>query len=1771
MPDFPLTEDQQAIIANAGQSNISFTTEADKTEVSFIPDGTKAPPSPQLAQTRSTKAAYGTGQKQEDILTAISQGREDMIRDSAAKQADTDWARQKNNILQEYVKRSGGKAPPEHLDILSSMSKEEFQHDPATIFEKKFSQKYIRDQVVDSAVNAPEGMWGKAFKQNPVATAQNMRIFANQQAKAEYINTVTENLDDESKQSSWMGSTWNFIKSVTPGLSWYNQSRLLKEAPWSGLSLPGATRREQISYLLSLPLDQAKPLIDQSIATLKGINLNDAKEFAHALQGYSTSDEFLFSSTGILDLSLLPIGRAARGLTNLGKRALGRGAVDEAARIPTGRYPEFVGGSERSGTTRIDLNQLPPINEVVQDALRAERFEPVQLDLFRGDPRQGDLFPSLRAGEAQTPPSTQGLPPGRLRSTYKPIAEQEAESNARAMLPGRSLASGRFEAGQGAYVQGELPLTGGQGQRSFDFTTTAGKKAVEDGIDRMISFAGFSKGARALNESPAIAAAEAGKTAQAALYGAAERMNQWKDAPMHPADGLLSSHDPMNYFGNSKALSNQRALELTKNAENLDTRLEKVMDESLRIKRLDPSVEKEAFKTAENRLRDNNTHKFGDGILDVVHLPSTLFKSNVGQAVLRVGDPKTKLPFASRDAAELYAKDIYKLAPDEYKLYVKGSEYYIGVSANIAENTDRTFNAIVNLKNVVDTSIFTLLNKFKMTDSYLAPSENAQRKVAAHAQQTMKALVRETADVFVGLGPKAAKEVETVIGDFGNARKWFNSAAEFEDAFAKRFSKLATEKQINGAYVYKQLQDYDFMVRNMGVYRDMARQGAEQHSVLTKAGKSEYFNGIQKEGIPWGRGEDFTIATYKAGEDGAKVGWAHQAERAEGQLTKKEIDELVTKQGYRVIQIFEPSDRPLSKAIQGLDSHVNYLVTNASETKPLAWQQLKYEPGPHSIYPYEFYIKQPKIATGHLGKDYYYGDNTLWNFSTEAEANMWLERLNTARAMAVAKDPALDAYLAKNLPYNKAEFNTLRNQFDMDVPFAVTQRGKSVFDTQIELDKAHPGMINFHKSSHNPQNFMDRTFLQERDALLNNPVERNGVLKFEEAKQLDPYHALERGLSQSIRSMWLSDYKVSAVTNWIENYADVMRHDINTLRATPMFYLYNAEGAYKNVAKTEKAYTKLVAAEQERQAIINFIGQSSDIGNAREVLKNKLMDTIYNRGGGDTANYVADHYLNFIKDPLPYFRGLAAHSKIGLFNPIPMIQQGMVLGNVAAVIPEHAVKSTAAAFLMNGLNHTAEPAIINATAKKLTKFGFKEAEAKELIEAWRASGLEYVGSEASFRHDNFDARLFRSIYGVFFDKGFTFFNMGERFGRKAAFSASYAEWRAANPGIKLGEAEIAAIQQRADTITGHMTSASLSNMQKGIMSIPLQFTTYYNHMAQLMMGKELSVAEKARMFAVNSAMFGVPFGLGVGGLPGAVGGAASGYAKDGLSGAVIHGAAATMGMWPIYDDIMEEAKKRGIDMSPLYIQALMKGIPNVMAQIVLNKDPDINKVYAPGSNSMIRDILRKDKGFLEVMGGASGSVIKDILDSSEPLLGRLSDAIMGGNKEAFGPVQGSDFLKLFRNVGSLDLGAKVYAAAAYGKFITRHGIEVGPLDNMDAVLTAFRLTPVQVQDMYTTMGTLQDQKKHQEKIEKLALESLRRGTSYAAQGDWDKYYEHLKDTNRWIEIGDFSPSDRDRIFKRAVEESRGIDENIHRQFLKKSPQSLQIDRYQQHFNKGSNP
>ncbi|HEY6021986.1 MAG TPA: hypothetical protein VIY48_19615, partial [Candidatus Paceibacterota bacterium] len=599
----------------------------------------------------------------------------------------------------------------------------------------------------------------------------------------------------------------------------------------------------------------------------------------------------------------------------------------------------------------------------------------------------------------------------------------------------------------------------------------------------------------------------------------------------------------------------------------------------------------------------------------------------------------------------------------------------------------------------------------------------------------------------------------------------------------------------------------------------------------------------------------------------------------------------------------------------------------------------------------------------------YFGDNNILNVKTEAQAKEWAGRLDYARRLYKTGDtPKLADYLKKETVYSMDQFLDLFRRHDsplhIDHPIVYKERGKNTIDTVTSLKKDMPNLVDARKDIHDLSNSMDKSFLMDRDEVINTINDKTWQLG--PAAQLDPYVALNQVIGQRIRNVWSNDYKISAVTSWLKEFEHVMEPMEKTLLGHPMHFLFNPQ--FKDVG--EVARGDLAAAKATRAAIINFIGAKSDLSKSLDHYKMQLLNSVY-RTVGDGK--LLDMAIATVTDPASWLRAIAFHSKLGFFNPVQLFLQANQMFHAIAVSgPRNGLAGFTAAFLMRRLGHN--PMALDRVAEIATHFGWTASEFKDMYAAFQRTGLYEVAGEAAMRDDNFDPHLFRSkIGGFFLDSGAMFFNEGERLGRLTAFATAYKDFRAGRANIgqsmgrgfkadaEIGNRELAWIQNRSDDLSGNMTTASKALWQNGVWSVPTQFATWNARMQEQMLGGalhdiagkglpgRLTGAEKLRALSMYSLLYGAPLGLGI-----TVG-----------------------GVWPMYDSIKQEAMGRGIDINNGFFEPFTEGLAETGLHYLTGHQYNIAQRYGPGNQQLIRDAIMGDKSLPELLFGASGTIVGD--------------------------------------------------------------------------------------------------------------------------------------------------------------------------------------------------
>lgn len=1706
---------------------------------------------------RAKTISYALGQNspgEQSIKSSLLAGDEGRIRQQAAFDEDLRVKQIKNQMISDVATRMGGTVSPDQARVIQSLTANDVQHDPSTVLEQKMATRFVNDVVsVSRHANDPQVQ--------PHLT-EDMNVAAGVMAYTEWVKNQHANLEAQQQQEGTLTGIKNFAVGMIPFLPWWRQAHALAERPGLGALLPGTTMADNIRYMYSLPLPKFQQAYKSAMDYFdKSGNSEDKIRFSSALMAYPTSQEYLDNAMGIADYVTvgLPV------VKSIAKRVVG----EAVAKHPVSAAADAV--SEHALTPPGPVfKERPP--------------EPKQLDLFGEQPEQGSFrFMSQNQPPWQTlekPPSADitptGLyrnPKGQMQKTanrFETFGEGDNQYDLSFNKPRPEVnpqtgvfrgQGGRFGVSTERYKQGELDLGTPPQQTNFDFlfptpkgpTTPEVAQKVQEVRQSLAQAIKATEGPKSPDPQEVLAAS--GNVDAAATLGAARKLLNPDDVGnAQVLRELPSIADPGSFLNDATNIdrSRRQALVTAMNnqIEKLTTQLSNLVD----VSRLTP----EALAIAKQKATEALSKEYGkhiqDGMLNVkyAYRPNEAHPANVGTMVMQLSRLDGTL-FETPEKAALYKKEIYGLGDQEAKVVPQGNGYALEIYKHLDEHDPDVLNALVTPQNASKGGVVNMfLSSLRSAEDLLGFQQRANRQIAEHslvgAQKAIRDYLEE--NVIKPLSKDSRRKLEDVLRinrdepnpiNPSERGRWYNTYGELSAAWVNRHGRPPTEAEALAYDAFRRANDLDWLVRNTTSYRDKAIRQIEQYrySFMNngKPSQTDWFEGKRLDKMPWELGS-------KADQDAGV--WVHNGSTGEGKFyykfnmplaLRQEIDDMIENRGYRVVQVFDPKTHPLqgiAKRADGeaLGEQVNYVITNTWDKSPLSWNQVDYRPGGHSIYTHDWYVAQPHIQMGREGKGTYFGDNNILNVKTQAQAKMWAERIDHARQlMKFGKTEELNAYIDTMLPHSREQFMDLFQRSDsplsVDHPVVYKQRGRDAFESVPGLKESYPKVVNANYNVHDLSNFMDKSYLLERDNVLNTVNEKTMALQ--PAEQLDPYVAMNRAMGQALRNVWMADYKTAAVNTWLQQFQGSMKPSETALVNHPLYFLYNPQ--YSPASSATRA--EQVAAEASRKAIVNFIGNQTEMGKNMQALKMSLLNTVYDKIGDGKF---LDFALATTADPIHFLRGIAFHTKLGLFNPVQFFVQAQTMAHSVAVAGlDNGGRGFAAAPLMRWLAHN--PDMVDTVAGVASKVGWDRQQFKDMYAAFQKTGLGEIAGEAALRDDAFDPKLFRSTFGYFLDSGAMFFNEGERMNRFAGFATAYREYTKLNPGKAIGDFELGQIMRRTDDLTANMTRASNAAWQSGALSIPLQFFAYNARIMEQLLGGRLTWAEKARMTATYSAMYGLPIGVG----------------------------AWVGGVFPMYDSIKKEAYKRGIDLDDGYFKPFTEGLINQVVSGLTGHDYNAATRYGPGNQTALVDALSGDKSFKDVAFGASGTIVGSFFKAMTPFLYNAA-SVVSDNGEY--PVKSSDWMQFFRNASSFDIGAKAFMAAAYGKWVTATGTDVSKADSFDAAMAVLGLTPLEASNAFTKQKALKEIHSNQSSIIKHMQEQYRLGIQAASEGDWGAFRDYMTRAATAGKAGDMNFADQQKAYHEMTKQTQHLSDKVNWDLFKAAPMS-QSQNFFNTFVKGS--
>ena len=963
--------------------------------------------------------------------------------------------------------------------------------------------------------------------------------------------------------------------------------------------------------------------------------------------------------------------------------------------------------------------------------------------------------------------------------------------------------------------------------------------------------------------------------------------------------------------------------------------------------------------------------------------------------------------------------------------------------------------------------------------------------------------------------------------------------AEIYEIYHTNFQRDPTFREVQGYLAFARNYENDRVFRSIQEYSNKIRVGAEQHQVTYTDGlgnktPSGFFEGMVLNHLPGG---DDPVALLHDGHNDirltSKLGSSY-----------KELNEGVKTGKYTVIELYNDELRPL-KGIPGIGNNfVRYVIADSAETKGLDWNQVNRLGGGHFEYNYSHYIKEAKVMESQAGSTTihrYEGDRTFMPVANAAQGRAIVRVLNAVKKKLVDNDvqgardifenglrgehgPAMEwkDFYGQTQPTKDGTIG-----IDIHEPYQVVPKGKSIGDLDDALERRY-GRIN-------PQGgwtstFRDGTksgskarqyqvaYTQERDSealktLNAYGTKNNPIYKYEPAEFVDPITTMNRALNQISSQSFMDDMKIAGVEGWLREAEKWLKSSgVDDVRASPWWYFHNAtsEKAFKPGAPRQIVSNLL----SNRFKTLQFIGIPSKYDIFMHDTAQKIADFSYDKLGPSGSKLVPAWLLNHTKSPVQLLRGLAYHTKMGLYAFPQLLTQSQTYLTIAAIAPRSAVSGTIGAMLHQWSKFNQSAAFLerlDAIATHMNIPGFHAWKPGEFVEAMKEMnyrGFANYGSTSNALKPQLKHQFVKSELNSALDLGSMFFNAADQNVKYGAWYTAYKEYRALKPELgTLSRTDWDKIHTRANALSGSMTRASASIMQSGPLSTFNQFVTYQTHLAEFFWGKNIELEgstlgqralARVRMYSIYALMFGLPGAIGISGIP------------------------ATQ-------TIRQSAIDHGYVVGDSWIKSMvMEGLPAAyLAWMTSDKDGkhgnwyNINDKLGAGGMTQFNQLF-SDAKWWQLIGGASTSIAANTIDNARGWIKSNWSMMTGKTGDQAFPMKQDDWLDIFKEATGFEQSRRMVYAIQHGKWLSKNEQYQADVSKSNAIFMG--LTGLNLQnsgDNYQYGQLLKEQHDTEKDGLNRFIREFRRGIVSANDNDYPSYKQYMTRAYGWLQASGF--------------------------------------------------
>lgn len=281
---------------------------------SITPVVTSPTYNPEYLDTKSTQfsAVLGAQSPGPDVIkNDINLGQEDRWSRLLAGNEQINEEKARMSLVQQVAEnRDPNMAPTrEEIDLVDSLTRAElYSPDPSTALARNYSKLFVNTA---SSIDSAE-ITRQAMSEDPEGTLDELDRAQFSAERLMIANDQKEQFEKRRADAGWVSTGFSWLLTAIPGYTNLMTRDAVKNAP-AGSWLVGNNIQDQVSYLYSLPPNQFKSALEESLKNLEDTNPLLARDFIDAVISYSTSDRVLGNSMDIIDAaSVIPVGKAAQ-------------------------------------------------------------------------------------------------------------------------------------------------------------------------------------------------------------------------------------------------------------------------------------------------------------------------------------------------------------------------------------------------------------------------------------------------------------------------------------------------------------------------------------------------------------------------------------------------------------------------------------------------------------------------------------------------------------------------------------------------------------------------------------------------------------------------------------------------------------------------------------------------------------------------------------------------------------------------------------------------------------------------------------------------------------------------------------------------------------------------------------------------------------------------------------------------------------------------------------------------------------------------------------------------------------------------------------------------------------------------------------------------------------------------------------------------------------------------------------------------------------------